>query len=160
MSGITILTACVAFVLGLVVAFIIVRIAAQKEMVVEHKSRYNFEETIERLKKAVEKADGWVLPIPEWHFSDAMIKHNKPFTSVDRLIVFFVCKADYAREMINYNPAMASFMPCGWAVYERDGVTYIGAINISLMALPFEKTRKKVFCAVGEEEEEMFKDIL
>ncbi len=144
-----------AFVIGLVIMAGFVMWGARNYMVVEHPSNYDFDTTIERLKQAVEQAQGWVFPIPEWYFSDAMIKHNKPFSSVDKLQVFFTCKADYAKVMVDNRPQMASIMPCGLAVYERNGKTYIGTMNIPVMALVFGGIEKRIFKAVGREEADM-----
>ena len=151
---------CVGLLVGMGIMIWIVFIVARRWMVVEHESRYGFEETAERMKKTVEEAGGWVFPIPEWHFSDAMVKHGKPFGSVDRLIVFFLCKAEYAQQMVNTQRPMASIMPCGWALYEKDGKTYIGSMNIPLMAIPFKGTVHKMFTLVGKEETEMLDKIL
>jgi len=154
----------IAGILGIVVGIVLMAgvaaAAMRRLMVVEHPSRYGFEETIERIRAAVERAEGWVFPIPEWHFSDAMIKHGKPFASVDRLIVFFLCKAHHAQNMVNAKPEMASIMPCGWAVYERRGRTYLGSMKIPLMALPFKGIVGRTFQAVGKEEEAMLTEIL
>ncbi|MCD6303328.1 MAG: DUF302 domain-containing protein [Planctomycetes bacterium] len=156
-----IIIACVAgLIVGMVLMGWLVAVGMRRMMVVEHPSRYGFDETIERVKKAVEKADGWVFPIPEWHFSEVMVKHGKPFSSVDKLVVYFICKAYHAQNMVNAKPEMASIMPCGWAIYERGGKTYIGSMNIPMMALPFKGIIGKTFKAVGKEEEAMFKEIL
>jgi len=37
-------------------------------MVVEHKSRHSFDETVERIKKIVEEAEGWVFLYPSGIF--------------------------------------------------------------------------------------------
>lgn len=152
--------AIIGWVVGMIVMMWLVMVGMRRMMVLEHASRYGFEETIERMAKVVEEADGWAFPVPEWHFSDAMIKHNKPFASVDRLKVFFVCKAFHAQNMVNAKPEMASIMPCGWAVYERGGKTYVGSMNIPMMAMMFKGIIKKTFSAVGQEEKEMFAKIL
>jgi len=156
----TALAIVVVFVVGLGVMAAFVVWGMRRYMVVEHSSNYDFDTTIERMKQAVEEAQGWVFPIPEWHFSDAMIKHNKPFSSVDKLKVFFICKADYAKVMVDNRPQMASIMPCGWAVYERNGKTYIGSMNIPVMAAMFGGVEKQIFKAVGREEADMLHKIL
>ncbi len=149
------LAIALSFIAGLIVLACLVIYGMRRYMVVSHKSKYDFDTTVERLKQAVDEAEGWVFPIPEWHFSDVMIKHNKPFSSVDKLQVFFICKADYAKKMIDKRPEMASLMPCGLAVYQRNGETYIGTMNIPVMAMLFGGIEKQIFKAVGQEEQEM-----
>ena len=156
----TILAIVVVFVLGLAVMATIVVWGMRRYMVVEHKSNYDFDTTIERMKHTVEESQGWVFPIPEWNFSDAMVKHNKSFSGVDKLKVFFICKADYAKVMVDNRPQMASIMPCGLAVYERNGKTYIGSMNIPMMAAMFGGIEKRIFKAVGREETDMLHKIL
>ncbi len=151
----TILMIILAFILGLAVMTGIVIYGMRRYMIIRHESNYDFDTTVEKLKQAVEAADGWVFPIPEWHFSDVMIKHNKPFASVDKLQVFFICKADYAKRMIDKRPEMASLMPCGLAVFLQNGKTYIGSMNIPLMSMMFGGVEKEIFRAVGREEADM-----
>lgn len=160
MSLCVIIAGVIGILIGTALMAWAVAVGMRRLMVVEHPSQHGFEETVKRIHAAVEKAEGWVLPIPEWHFSDAMIKHGKPFGSVNRLVVFFLCKAAHAQNMVNAAPQMASIMPCGWAVYERDGKTYIGSMNIPMMALPFKGIVKRTFQAVGREEKAMFEEIL
>jgi uncharacterized protein (DUF302 family) len=129
-------------------------------MVVEHKSRHRFDETIERIKKVVEETEGWAFSMLQWHISGVMTKREKPFNGIDKLAVFFICKAHHAHNMINAKPGMASIMPCGWALYERNGKTFLDAMNIPIMALPFKGIIRKTFSAVDREERKMLQKIL
>lgn len=145
---------------GIFMSILSVFYIARKYMVIPHKSSYNFDETVSRMQKAIEKADGWVFPIKEWNFYEAMVKHGKPFKGVDKLTVYFICKATHAQKMINVAPFMASMMPCGWVLYEKNGETFIGTLNINLMAKCFGGTQKQVFQSVADEEEVMLQEIL
>ena len=160
MASTEILIGIVSFVAGAALIAWLVVLGMRHMMVVEHKSRHSFDETVERMKKVVEETEGWAFPVPQWHFSDAMIKHENPFKGVDKLVVFFICKAHHAYNMVNAKPEMASIMPCGWALYERGGRTYLGTMNIPMMALPFKGVIKETFGAVGREEREMMHKIL
>lgn len=155
-----ILIAVGTFIFTAFLSFLSVFYIARKYMIVAHKSSFDFDSTVARVKSAVEKAEGWVFPIKEWNFYDAMIKHGKPFSGVDKLVVYFICNAKHAQRMINVAPFMASMMPCGWVVYEKKGVTYIGTMNIGLMSKVFGGIEKSVFESVANEEAEMLKAIL
>jgi len=141
----TMAVAVAAFLAGLIVAAWAVAFGMRRLTVVEHRSNYNCDDTVARMRNAV---------------SDAMIKRGKPFRSVRRLVVFFLCKAQHAQKMIDAKPETASIMPRGWAVYERNGQTCLGTMNIPLMALPFKGIIRKAFSAVGREEEEILHKIL
>ncbi len=147
-------------VVGLIVAGIVMVYMMRRYMVVGHISRYDFDETIERLKKAVEEYPGWVFPFSEWKFSDAMKAKNYPFGTVDRLVVFYVCKGEYAQKVVDADNNMASIMPCGWAVYEKGGKTYIGTMNIGLMSKMFGGVIKDTMKKVAQEEKEMLDKVL
>jgi len=158
-TSVEILIVIATFVVGAGLTAWLVVLGMRHIMVVKHKSKHGFDETVKRIKKVVEETDGWAFPAPEWHFSDVMVKHEKPFKGVDGLILFFICKADHVHNIVNTKPKMASIMPCGWALYERNGETYIGTMNIPMMALPFKGIIKETFGAVGREEGEMLHKI-
>ncbi len=150
----------ITFLVTVILMMAIVTYAARRYMVVKHESKYDFDTTVERLKQTVESAGGWGFPIPEWHFSDVMSKRNRPFANVDKLQVFFICKPDYAKRMVDNRPEMASLMPCSLAVFQQNGKTYIGSMNIPLMAKLFGGVEKEIFEAVGKEENEMLHKVL
>jgi len=160
MTSVEILIVIATFVVGAGLAAWLVVLGMRHIMVVKHKNKHSFDETVKRIKKVVEKTGGWAFPAQEWHFSDVMVKHEKPFKGVDRLILFFICRADHAHNIVNAKPEMASIMPCGWALYERNGETHIGIMNIPMMALPFKGIIKETFGAVGREERRMLHKIL
>ena len=101
------------------------------------------------------------MPIDSWDFAQSRIKHNKPFKSVDRLKLVFVCKSTLdSNKVVDAQPALACIMPCGWAVYERDGKTYVASMNISMMGLLFKGVVKKTLRSVGRDEAELLHNIL
>lgn len=68
-------------------------------MVVEHESQHGFDETVERLRQAVEKTEVWVFSIQERPFYSAMEKHGKPFIvfvkNYFRMRLFFEPHSEY-----------------------------------------------------------------
>jgi len=154
------LASVLAFVAGACVVALIVIYLARRSMVVEHESKWGFDETVERMRKVITETEGWAFPFQEWRFSEAMIKHGKPFSSVDKLTVFFTCHPGYAQRMVNAGLHMAAIMPCGWAVYERGGKTYLSDMNIGLMAIPFGRAFKRIFRLVAHDEKLMLPRVL
>ena len=150
----------IGFSIGSLIIMFFLKFWAQKAMLLEYESKFDFEETVKRLKKVVEEKDGWVLPFSEWYFSEAMKKHGKKFDSVDRLEVYYVCSPELARQMINEKRDMSAFMPCGWGVYEKDGKVYLSTVNVSLMSLIFSGKVSQLMKKVASDEHEMLQKIL
>ena len=44
-----------------------------------------------------------------------------------------LCKADYAKDVLETNPEVSTLMPCAFGVYERDGKVYVTGLNTGLM---------------------------
>jgi len=150
----------ISFLVGASIAVYYIMFTARRSFVTEQESNYSFDETVKRLKKTIEESDGWVLPIPDWQFSQIMEKHGKGFEGIERLDVYFICKAKYAQKMVSKRPAMAALMPCGWAVYQKSGKVYLGALNAGLLSMPFKGLEKKLFGYVEKEVSEMQDRIL
>lgn len=65
MTSVEILIVILAFLVGAGLIASLVVIGMRRMMVVKHKSKHNFDETFERIKKVVGKTDGWAFPVPE-----------------------------------------------------------------------------------------------
>jgi len=133
---------------------------ARKSFVTEQESKYDFDETVERVKKVINDSNGWVLPIPSWQFSQAMEKKGKAFRGIERLDILFICNAEYAQEMVSNRPSMAALMPCGWAIYQKNGKVFLGALNVKLLSMPFSGLEKEIFKKVEKDVVKMQKSIV
>ena len=50
------------------------------------------------------------------------------------IVVYFLCNAKYAKNVLESETKMSAMMPCAWSIYEKnDGNTYISKMNIGLM---------------------------
>ncbi len=158
--GVVAAIAIVAFAAGVGLTAALVMFAARRFMLLEHESKHDYEETVRRLRETVENTEGWGFPVDSWNFSESLANRGVPVTGVDRVRIFFVCRAAYAREMVDDQANTTAIMPCAWAVYERNGKTYLASMNIPLMASVFGGVQKRVFTLVGREEKEMLDRIL
>ena len=132
-------TRFVAFLLGLlggtILTSALVWMLIRSMMIVVHRSRFGtVEETCERLKIALE-SQGWsVTGIRD--INSTLEKHG---IKMDRQVrIVELCKAEYAKTLLDKRPEASTLMPCAWGVYEGDdGMIYISGMNIGLMGKMF-----------------------
>jgi len=126
-----------------------------KLMVKESPSPFSFDETIERLRAAVEER-GWKIP----HMHDLQETLNKHGFIVPRTTVIEVCKPPIAYSMLKNDHArsMSAFMPCRISVYENSDhkvlISRMNGVNVSSMFLGV--IRKSMKQAAVESEEIIF----
>ncbi len=96
-----------------------------KQMVKGIKSRYGFEETVERLKKKTEEL-GWTV-IGEYNFRE---KVGIQFAIIE------VCNREFATKAISKpeNRWISAMMPCKFSVIEMPDGIYVFGMNMGLFA--------------------------
>ncbi|HOJ33977.1 MAG TPA: DUF302 domain-containing protein [Candidatus Hydrogenedentes bacterium] len=151
------------FLYGLVVGALLVGImgwlSMPSMMLKIHQSKYDsVDETCAQLKAAIE-ANGWQCPAIR-NLNEATAKQGVKIDKQVRIVE--LCKAEYAKEILETNPEVSTLMPCAWGVYEgKDGKVYISAMNTRLMGKMFGGNIAKVMGrAVSKDEEQMLKDII
>ena len=101
-------------------------------MFFENRSRYGFEETVQRLADvALEK--GWKV-IQTLDLQETMRKNGKEVLPVK---VVELCKPDYAYRLLSEDilRIYANMMPCRIAVYQKaGGETYLSRLNVGMFA--------------------------
>jgi uncharacterized protein (DUF302 family) len=122
-------------IVGVILTSILIWISIPRLMLVEHRSRFGtVEETCERLKIAIE-AQGWsVTGIRDINrtLEKQGIKMNRQVRIVE------LCKAEYAKMLLEKRPEVSTLMPCAWGVYQGDdGMIHISGMNIGLMGKMF-----------------------
>jgi uncharacterized protein (DUF302 family) len=99
----------------------------KNKVVMERKSRFSFDKTVEMLIADAEHRE-W--KVPEVHdLQQSLAKSGK---SVRPVKVIEICKPKYSGQMLELNDEriMSVMMPCRISVYEKDdGKVYIGMIN-------------------------------
>jgi len=102
------------------------------QIVVEHKSRFKFEKTVEMLVADAEKRE-WKVPAVH-DLQQSLAKSGKDVRPVK---VIEICKPKYSGQMLELNDEriISVMMPCRISVYEKeDGLTYVSLINAGEMA--------------------------
>lgn len=117
-----------AFV-GFLAAMLLVWILMKPLMLVTHPSPYGVEETCQRLKASIE-ANGWRCPAIR-DMNAAVEKEGLSMKVPVRIVE--LCKADYAKDVLESNPEVSTLMPCAFGVYEKDGKVYVTGLNTGLM---------------------------
>jgi uncharacterized protein (DUF302 family) len=101
-------------------------------MIIEKRSPYNVEKTVEMIVEEAEKQQ-WRVPAVH-DLQQTLAKSGKVVLPVK---VIEICKPDLAGKVLemNHERAVSVFMPCRISVYEKeDGNTYISVMNVQAMA--------------------------
>jgi uncharacterized protein (DUF302 family) len=103
----------------------------ETKIVIESKSRFGFDKTVEMLVANAEKRE-WKVPFVH-DLQQSLAKSGK---SVRPVKVIEICKPQYSGQMLelNHERIISVMMPCRISVYEKeDGLTYISLINAGEM---------------------------
>jgi uncharacterized protein (DUF302 family) len=104
----------------------------ENQIVVEHKSRFAFEQTVDMLIADAEKRE-WKVPAVH-DLQHSLAKSGKTVRPVK---VIEICKPKYSGQMLELDDEriISVMMPCRISVYEKnDGLTYVSLINAGEMA--------------------------
>jgi uncharacterized protein (DUF302 family) len=102
------------------------------QIVIEHKSKFGFEKTVQILTENAEKSE-WKVPFVH-DLQQSLAKSGK---SVKPVKVIEICKPEYSGKMLELNAEriISVMMPCRISVYEKDdGATYVSLINVEAMS--------------------------
>ena len=131
----------------------------QKMMFKTYKSRFGFDETVDKLNENALK-NGWTIPDVrnlQQEYIDSGIKE------MTRLKVLYFCNSQGGYSIIQNDEkkAMSVMMPMGVSVYEKkDGSVEIAAMNIGMMGGMFSGEAKEVLADGGERLEASLKEII
>jgi uncharacterized protein (DUF302 family) len=103
----------------------------EQQIVVEQKSRFGFDKTVEMLVADAEKRE-WKVPAVH-DLQQSLAKSGKEVLPVK---VIEICKPQYSGQMLELNDEriVSVLMPCRISVYEKaDGLTYVSLINAGEM---------------------------
>ncbi len=131
---------------------------AQNQMMLENRSKKNFEETMAWIEKTATENQWKVIAIHD--LQQSMEKNGYDVLPVK---VFAICQPHHAFKVLGKDDEriVSSMMPCRISVYEKsDGKTYISRMNTAMMAASFEGAIKEVMVSTSEEIEEMLKKIM
>ncbi len=143
----------IGILLGVLITLLIIRYKAPSLMMMESKSKYSFDETVNRITAAVE-SKGWKMP----HVHDLQATMHKHNYEVDKVKVLEICKPSIAQKILSRDTErlVSNLMPCRISVYEKsDGQVYVSRLNSVKMGGVFGGIIKDAMSVAGNESEEM-----
>jgi uncharacterized protein (DUF302 family) len=125
---------------GMVLMGLIVWFAMPRMMLVTHKSRRGYVETVAALSEAVKRKQDWkVLAVNDYQQAAA------PFAALEHVGSVNVCNPRYASNILlsDANRIVSAFMPLAVGVYEdKKGQVYVTEMNVGLMGRMFGRHRQ------------------
>lgn len=139
--------------IGMVLMGLIVWFVMPSMMLVTHKSRRSYAETLAALNEAVARKQGWkVLAVNDYQQATA------PFAALEHVGSVNVCNPRYASTILtsDKNRIVSAFMPLAVGVYEdKKGQVYVTEMNVGLMGRMFGGVIAKVMGMAGHDLDEM-----
>jgi uncharacterized protein (DUF302 family) len=129
-----------------------------KQIVIEQKSKFGFDKTVQILTENAEKRE-WKVPFVH-DLQQSLAKSGK---SVKPVKVIEICKPQYSGKMLELNDEriISVMMPCRISVYEKDdGNTYIGLINAGEIAATLPSNIANVMKAAADETSEIVRTVV
>jgi len=140
-------------VFGVFFTGLALNISSEKMMLMEIKSPYEFEKTVEVISNRINNREGWkVTNIIDQN--KAIVDGGAP--SIGKYVIIKYCSAKYSSEMLqgDNTKKIGVMMPKSFAVYEKStGQVYISTANGGVMGKMFGSEAAKVLEKVSLEVE-------
>lgn len=138
------------FILGVIVTGVAVWMIMPGMMIVTKPSAKGFDDTIAAIQSAMEQ-EGWASP-GTIDLNKSLAKHGESLEP--RVKVVQLCKAPYAKEVLESDRYVSCLMPCAIAVWEDDnGQVMVSKMNTGLMGKMFGGTIARVMGGKVADEE-------
>jgi uncharacterized protein (DUF302 family) len=138
---------------GMVLMGLIVWFVMPSLMLVTHKSRRSYAETLAALSEAVKRKQDWkVLAVNDYQQATA------PFAALEHVGSVNICNPRYASTILSSDKdrIVSAFMPLAVGVYEdKNGQVYVTELNVGLMGRMFGGAIAKVMGMAGHDLDEM-----
>lgn len=129
-----------------------------EQMFLENESKYNFDETVEKLATEIEKKTWKVLVV---HNLQETLKKNG--TEVLPIKVFALCHPRHSSKILlkDDERIVSSLMPCRVSVYKKsNNKTYISRMNTAILAKSMGGIVEEVMIESSKEVEEILSSII
>jgi uncharacterized protein (DUF302 family) len=130
----------------------------KENLFLENLSRYDFDETVEKLTEAIENK-AWNVSIIH-DLQQTLKKHGKEVLPVK---VFAICQPKHSARILekDYERLVSSVMPCRVSIYKKsDGRTYVSRMNTSMLAASFGDVIGQVMKESAAEVEEIISEFV
>jgi len=136
------------FLMGLIVWFTMPLL-----MLVKHKSRLSYAETVTTLSENLNKKQDWkVLTVNDYK------KSTEAFVNLEQTASVNICNPRYASRILadDKDRGVTAFMPLGIGVYEdKKGQVFVSKLNIGLLGKMFGGTISEVMGAAEKDLDEV-----
>lgn len=144
-----------AFLLGIIFTAVTVHIGSARMFVLEVKSPYDFEKTVETLSERIQAKQGWKLV--------SIIDQQKAITdggaeNPGKVSIIELCNSQFSSKMLatDERKRMAVNMPVRISVYEKStGEVYLGLSNGYLMSKIYGGETEKIIELVSRDMEDI-----
>ena len=152
------LSGLIGLVLGVVLTGLVMMSMAPSMMIVENKSKFSYEETVEKLKLvAAEK--GWKTPaVHEIHKAVRKAGFDAKEVSVIEL-----CHPEHAAKILtsDEDKVVTSMMPCRVSIYKKEnGEVIVSRMNTSLISQLFGGNVSSAMDHATKDTEEIYNSVL
>jgi uncharacterized protein (DUF302 family) len=126
-------------------------------MLVKHKSKLSYDETVTALSETLMKKQDWhVLNVNDFQ------KSTKDFVTLERVGSIDICNPRYVSKILadDKNRGVTAFMPLDFGVYEdKKGQVFVSQLNVGLVGKMFGGTISKVMGMAGKDLSEVVESI-
>lgn len=154
-TSVVIIIGCV--LAGMVLMGLIVWFTMPSLMLVQHRSKLDYDETISVLSEVLLKIKDWkVLNVNDYQ------KSTEAFTSLEKVGSITICNPRYASMILTNDKdrGVTAFMPLGLGVYEdKKGQVFISQLNVRLMGMMFGGKIANVMGKAGKDLSEVVKSV-
>ena len=141
--------AVVWVLVGMVLMGIIVWFTMPSLMLIKHKSKLSYDETVTILSDTLKKKQDWkVLGVNDYQKSTA------DFGALDRVGSVTICNPRYASKILanDADRGVTAFMPLGLGDYEdKKGQVFVSQLNVGLLGMMFGGTISDVMGVAGKD---------
>lgn len=126
-------------------------------MLVKHKSKLSYDETVTALSETLmKKQDCHVLTVNDFQ------KSTKDFVTLERVGSIDICNPRYVSKILadDKNRGVTAFMPLDFGVYEdKKGQVFVSQLNVGLLGKMFGGTISKVMGMAGKDLSEVVESV-
>jgi uncharacterized protein (DUF302 family) len=126
-------------------------------MLIKHKSKLSYDETVTALSETLIKKQDWhVLNVNDFQ------KSTKDFVTLERIGSIDICNPRYVSKILadDKNRGVTAFMPLDLGVYEdKKGQVFVSQLNVGLVGKMFGGTISKVMGMAGKDLSEVVESI-
>lgn len=142
---------------GMVLMGLIVWFSMPSLMLIKHKSKLSYNETVNVLSETLKKKQDWrVIIVNDYQKSTAA------FVALERVGSITICNPRHASKILadDKNRFVTAFMPLGLGVYEdKKGQVFVSQMNVGLLGKMFGGTISDVMGGAGKELSEVVESV-